>query len=129
MNNLLTIRQVAERTELSADTLRYYERIGLITGIKRGPNLHRAYAEADITWILFLKQLRQTGMSISQMKQFAQLRREGDASIAARRIMLEDHRARLNQQIELMQNFITVIDTKISRHEQRERDLRGETDE
>ena len=68
MTDKLTIQQTAQATELNADTLRYYERIGLIVDIERAPNGYRLYTHDDIVWIMFLKQLRATGMSIAQMR-------------------------------------------------------------
>ena len=120
MDDQRTIGQAAAETGLSIDTLRYYERIGLIADIAYAPSGHRRYGDADIEWILFLKQLRQTGMPIAQMQVFAQLRREGDASVTRRREMLEQHRRQLEQQIQSIRDFIAVIDVKIARHKQRE---------
>lgn len=116
MKNLRTIREVAQETGLSTDTLRYYERIGLISDILRASNGHRRYGDADIFWIFFLKQLRATGMPISQMQHFAQLRREGDTTVTQRREMLEQHRKKLQEQVQSLKDFMSVIDFKIARH-------------
>ncbi len=116
MKNLRTIREVAQETGLSTDTLRYYERIGLISDILRASNGHRRYSDADIFWIFFLKQLRATGMPISQMQHFAQLRREGDTTVTQRREMLEQHRKKLQEQVQSLKDFMSVIDFKIARH-------------
>ena len=113
-----TIQNVAQETGLTADTLRYYEKIGLINDIHRAPNGHRRYCDADVTWILFLKQLRATGMSIAAMQTFALLRKGGDATVTQRMTMLETHRDNLQAQIQLIQEFMRVIDTKIDRHRQ-----------
>ena len=121
MKNLRTIREVAEETGLSTDTLRYYERIGLISDIRRASNGHRRYSDADIFWIFFLKQLRATGMPISQMQHFAQLRREGDTTVMQRREMLEQHRKKLEEQVESIMDFMSIIDFKIARHRAYER--------
>ncbi|WP_406674937.1 MerR family transcriptional regulator [Nonomuraea sp. N2-4H] len=75
----LTITQVAARTGLSADTLRYYERAGLIERVARTPHGHRSDAASDLGWLEFLIRLRETGMSISRMQQYARLR-SSDAS-------------------------------------------------
>lgn len=123
MEKTRTTQATSEETGLSIDTLRYYERIGLIDSIERAANGHRRYKDADIVWILFLKQLRATGMSIAQMQVFAQLRRDGDASITQRREMLEAHRQNLEQQIQSIHDFMSLIDTKIAAHKQREKDL------
>lgn len=127
MGTKRTVEQAARETGLSTDTLRYYERIGLITDIARASNGHRQYSDEDIMWILFLKQLRATGMPISQMKHFAQLRREGSASVTQRREMLEQHRQNLQQQVQTIMDFMAVIDGKIARHKQHEQAIQGET--
>ena len=113
-----TTQQIAGETGLSMDTLRYYERIGLIQDVERAPNGHRRYSDDDKTWILFLKQLRATGMSIAQMQQFAELRRDGDETIPQRRTMLELHRQELADQIAMREAFMSLIDAKIERHRQ-----------
>lgn len=116
--NWRTTQQIATETGLSIDTLRYYERIGLIRDVQRASNGHRRYSDDDKTWILFLKQLRATGMSIAQMQQFADLRRGGDETIPDRRAMLEQHRQELAEQIAMREQFMSLIDAKIERHRQ-----------
>ncbi len=122
MNDKRTIQQVSIETGLSIDTLRYYERIGLISDIARASNGHRRYCDADVVWILFLKQLRETGMPISQMQLFAQLRRGGDETVTRRREMLEEHLHNLERQIQVIKKFMSVIDGKIARHKQHEKE-------
>ena len=73
----LTIAEVAERTGLTAHTLRYYERIGLIAAVSRAPGGQRRYASADLDWLAFLLRLRETGMPIQGMQAFARLRSQG----------------------------------------------------
>lgn len=126
MTTLRTVEQTAKETGLSADTLRYYERIGLITDIARAQNGHRRYGDGDIIWILFLKQLRTTGMPIAQMKRFAQLRREGDKTATLRREMLEQHQDNLQAQVQLIMDFMSVISLKIERHRQTEQRMNGD---
>jgi DNA-binding transcriptional MerR regulator len=126
MEHKRTIQQTAQETGLGIDTLRYYERIGLITGVERLNNGHRRYGDADITWILFLKQLRTTGMPIAQMQTFARLRREGDVTVSQRREMLEQHRLNLEEQVRLIMDFMAVIDAKIARHRQHEQTMIGD---
>jgi len=120
MNKKRTIQETTIETGVSAETLRYYERIGLITDIERATNGHRRYNDLDILWINFLKQLRATGMSIAQMQEFAELRKGRDATISQRREVLEAYRAHLLQEIASIQEFIALIDTKIERHKQHE---------
>ena len=89
----LTIQHVAEITGLSVHTLRYYERIGLIHPIERAENTHRRYTMDDIGWIDFLNKLRSMGMSIQEMQTYAELQRQGDASLPERVEMLKGLRS------------------------------------
>jgi DNA-binding transcriptional MerR regulator len=91
----LGIAEVAARTGVSAHTLRYYERIGLIGAVERAERGERRYAQSDLRWVEFLQRLRATGMPVREMRQFAQLRRGGPGTVAARRAVLEAHRERV----------------------------------
>lgn len=114
----LTITDVAERTGLSPDTLRYYEKAGLISPVGRSAGGQRRYAAADLAWIEFLLRLRDTGMSIADMQQFAGLRRRGDSTVPDRLRLLREHRARLAGRVRQMQASGRVLDDKISYYEQ-----------
>jgi len=100
----MNIQQFAQHTGLSAHTLRYYERIGLMGTVARGPNGHRVYGPHDAQWAILLNRLRETGMSIREMQRYGALRAQGDATIAARLALLERHTdqlaARLRQEHE-----------------------------
>jgi DNA-binding transcriptional MerR regulator len=113
----LTIPEVAERTGLSPDALRYYEKAGLISPIGRSAGGQRRYAAVDLAWIEFLLRLRDTGMSIADMQQFADLRRQGDTTVADRLALLRDHRARLAGRIRQMQTSGLALDHKIDYYE------------
>lgn len=109
-----TIQEVAEMTDLSAHTLRYYEKIGLLEHVTRQENGHRRYAEADLGWIHFLKLLRATGMPIQQMQVFMEFARDGDATIADRVEVLTEHRRNLAQHINELQDHLAHLDHKIA---------------
>ncbi|MBN1201230.1 MAG: MerR family transcriptional regulator [Anaerolineae bacterium] len=114
----LTIREVAERTDLSMHTLRYYERIGLIQSIDRAPSGHRRYSEDDIGWIEFLKKLRSTGMPIREMKRYANLLWQGDHTVGERRALLETHRKRMQAQIDELNDCLSCIEWKIKHYKE-----------
>jgi DNA-binding transcriptional MerR regulator len=118
MNDSLTIQEVAERTGLSAHTLRYYERIGLIDLINRAPNGHRRYSENDIGWIEFLKKLRATGMPIREMKRYADLMALGDQTFGARRALLERHRTRIELKLRELNEYLDIIEWKINHYKE-----------
>jgi DNA-binding transcriptional MerR regulator len=91
--------QVADKTGFSLDTLRYYERIGLLDDIARTPGGRRSFTDDDIDWLGVLRCLRETGMPIAQMLRYAELCREGDGTIAERITLLEAHDRAVDLQI------------------------------
>ncbi|MBN1966874.1 MAG: MerR family transcriptional regulator [Anaerolineae bacterium] len=120
MHDEQTIQEVANATGLSEHTLRYYERIGLITAIRRAENGHRRYSAGDLGWIDFLKRLRATGMPIEQMKEYAALQRAGEHTLTARLNLLKAHRRAVLEQIAELEENLSVIEYKIDwySHEQ-----------
>ena len=109
----IPIAEAAERSGLSAHTLRYYERIGLIHPVGRGQNGHRRYGRDDIEWLEFLIKLRTTDMPIRQMVEYAELVRAGPQTASRRRAMLEAHREALRERIGELEETAAVIDRKI----------------
>jgi len=116
MGTDLTIQQVAALTQLSEHTLRYYERIGLLDPVNRASSGHRRYSAQDIAWIEFLNRLRTTGMPIRKMQQFAELRRQGDLTVAERRMLLEAHRQEVQAHIDELQANLSEIEQKIQHY-------------
>jgi DNA-binding transcriptional MerR regulator len=116
----ITIAEAAERSGLSAHTLRYYERIGLIHPVGRGANGHRRYGRDDLEWLALLTKLRATGMPIRQMVDYAQLVREGDHTATRRREMLESHRAAIRAQLTELNETAEVLDRKIAMYREME---------
>ncbi|MEU9283648.1 MerR family transcriptional regulator [Streptomyces sp. NPDC048275] len=113
----LTIAQVAERTGLSHDTLRYYEKAGLIERVGRTTGNQRRYEAADLAWLEFLLRLRETGMSIADMQRFARLRAHGDSTVPDRLATLREHRAELADRIRALRRNATALDDKIDHYE------------
>ena len=116
----LTISEVAARTGLSAHTLRYYERIGLLDPVARASGLQRRYGGADLAWLGFVQRLRATGMSIRDMQRFAQLRRAGPGTVAARRALLEAHRDEVVERIAELQRDLHSLTEKIAHYDELE---------
>ncbi|RUS47430.1 MerR family transcriptional regulator [Cohnella sp. AR92] len=125
----LTVQQAAERTGLSAHTLRYYERIGLMDPIPRAKNGHRLYRKNDFEWIVLLARLRNTGMPIAQMQQFAAMMRLGDAGISQRRALLENHERMLLEQAQTIQQTLDLLRDKIDYYRSWEAEVNGENQE
>jgi DNA-binding transcriptional MerR regulator len=116
----ITIAEAADRSGLSAHTLRYYERIGLIHPVGRGQNGHRRYGRDDIEWLEFLIKLRTTDMPIRQMVEYAELVREGPQTASRRRAMLEAHREAVRERIAELEETAAVIDRKIETYTEME---------
>jgi DNA-binding transcriptional MerR regulator len=112
----IAIQEAAARTGLSAHTLRYYERIGLIDEIRRGSDGRRRYDADDLAWLEFLTRLRATGMPVRDMCRYAELCREGDHTSAARKELLEVHRARVSDRIAALQEDLKILDYKIDNY-------------
>jgi DNA-binding transcriptional MerR regulator len=117
MKSSLTIKEVAALTGLTAYTLRYYERIGLIAPIKRAQSGQRRYAASDMDWLKFLLRLRATNMPISQMQTFALLRAKGNSTTATRREMLEQHLQKVNADVQELKQSAKVLQAKIQHYQ------------
>ncbi|WP_338405833.1 MerR family transcriptional regulator [Bacillus halotolerans] len=113
MEKLYTIQQISNMTKLSVHTLRYYEKIGLLREVRRDKNGYRKYAESDISWINFLIRLRTTGMSITDMIRFSDLRSQGESTVNKRLELLETHQKNVLEEIEGLRDNLTKIEEKI----------------
>ena len=120
-NQHLTISEVAEQTGLSAYTLRYYERIGLMTPVIKGLRGYRRYDRDDLGWITLIKRLRSTDMSVKEMQHFADLVRQGESTISERRELLEKHRTVLRQRIEDIEQTLNLLDHKVTTYRNMEK--------
>jgi DNA-binding transcriptional MerR regulator len=118
MESSLTINEVSKRVGLTAYTLRYYERIGLIAPIARASGGQRRYAASDMDWLEFLIRLRATGMPIHRMQEFARLRSEGNGTAGERRKMLDNHLTEVMAQIQALQQSAQVLQAKIELYRQ-----------
>ncbi len=109
---------------MTAHTLRYYERVGLIQPVGRARNGHRRYSEADEAWLNFLHCMRATNMSIREMQRYAELREKGDATSLERRKLLEDHQAAIAAKIVALQQAHALLTHKISNYKKIEERIR-----
>lgn len=114
----LTIQEAAQVTGLTAHTLRYYERIGLIHPIGREENTRRRYSRDDIGWIDFLTKLRATGMSIKDMQRYAELQRQGDETLPQRVEMLKALRDQVEERIDALNEHLKLVHYKIDIYSQ-----------
>jgi DNA-binding transcriptional MerR regulator len=108
---------VAQLTGLSKDTLRYYEKAGLIEAVGRSSGGQRRYAASDLDWLAFLLRLRATGMPIADMRRFAELRRAGDAGVPDRLELLTRHRDDVEGHIASLQGHLIALEAKINHYQ------------
>jgi DNA-binding transcriptional MerR regulator len=110
----MKIAEVSEKYAITADTLRYYERIGLIETVNRNSGGIREYGERDLKRVEFIKCMRSAGLPIEVLIEYIGLVNKGDATIEARRQILKDQRLRLTAKMDEMQKTLDLLDYKIS---------------
>src|ERR1700761_9413934 len=118
-----TIRSMAERCGMTAHTLRYYERVGLIQPVGRARNGHRRYSEADAAWLNFLHCMRDTNIPIRELQRYAALREQGEVTSLERRKILEDHQSVVATQIEALEKAHAILTHKIANYRKIEEKL------
>ncbi|MFC9896613.1 MerR family transcriptional regulator [Nocardia sp. NPDC127579] len=109
-----SIGEVSERSGLSRDTLRWYERIGLMDYVGRDHSGKRRFSNRDLEWLALIGRLRTTGMSVADMVRYAELVRAGDATMPQRLQMFRNTRADVLAQIEELRKTVEVLDYKIA---------------
>lgn len=110
----MKIGDLAKVSGLSAHTLRYYERIGLLPYADRDRSKQRDYDASILTWIEFLGHMKAAGMPIRDMLRYAELRSSGDVTGSQRRQMLEAHREKVRRTVADLEACLLVLDTKIA---------------
>ena len=114
----LSIQQFAAHTGLSADTLRYYEKIGLLRHVARDASGFRVYGPRDLEWIGFILRLKDTGMTLGDIIRYADLRELGDTTLAARQALLETHAEKLQERLERDREHLDALQAKIELYRQ-----------
>jgi DNA-binding transcriptional MerR regulator len=115
----LGIAEAAEASGLSAHTLRYYERTGLLEPVSRNGSGHRRYRAADLERITFLTKLRATGMPIREVRRYAELMRAGEGTNAERLAMLEAHRDNVLAGLEATARNLELVEWEIGFYKER----------
>lgn len=113
------IGEAARMIGLSVDTLRYYERAGLLDSVLRTEGNQRRYGEAALTTVNFITKMRASGMSIRNIRRYMALVREEGDTLDARRKILEDHRAVIVRQLAELQGNLEIVDLKIDIYHRR----------
>ncbi len=114
----MTIAAVARQYGLTPDTLRYYERIGLIPPVGRTPSGIRNYREDDCQWIEFIKCMRLAGLPVEVLAEYVRLCRLGDDTLAQRKQLLKEQRNKLIERIADMQETLRRLDIKLAHYDQ-----------
>ncbi|WP_260870927.1 MerR family transcriptional regulator [Paenibacillus xylanexedens] len=113
-NELFSIKETSEKAGLSEDTIRYYEKIGLLPRAERKVNRHRVYRPEDILTMKLITCLKKTGMSLEEMKPYLQMSMDSDlADFPEEREMLVNHRKKVEAQIASLQQVVDFIDEKL----------------
>lgn len=121
---LFTITEMVQRTGIEAHTIRYYEKIGLLPPAKRRQGKNRTYTDTDLRFLQFILSLKQTGMSLDDMKEFVKegciLEREipgVEEIIIARRDILSKHMGKLEEQFHQLEQIIALTKEKIATYD------------
>lgn len=113
----MTIREVSEKYNIPADTLRYYERVGAIPPVTRTSGGIRNYTEQDIAWVQLAKCMRSAGLPVEVLIEYLQLYQQGDSTIPARLQLLVEQREVLLEQKKSINEMLAKLNYKISRYE------------
>lgn len=113
----MTIKEVSGKYNISQDTLRYYERIGMIPEISRTPGGIRNYQESDLGWVELAICMRSAGLPIEALIEYVKLYQQGDATFDARLQLLQEQRESLEEQKAQLEKAINKLNYKISRYE------------
>ncbi len=113
----LSIKEVSAKFNISQDTLRYYERVGMIPPVPRTASGIRAYGETDLGWVELALCMRSAGLPVEVMIEYLRLFQEGNKTIKARLTLLQDQRDVLLEQESNIRATINRLDYKISRYE------------
>ena len=114
----MTIAEVSRQYGLSPDTLRYYERIGLLPPVTRTAGGIRDYTPEDCRWVEFAKCMRGAGLQVEALVEYVALFQQGEASVEARKRILLEQREQLVARMQEMQETLERLNRKIDQYEQ-----------
>lgn len=117
------MKEISNETELTSDTLRYYEKDGLISDIIRLPNGHRQYTQHDLEWLKFILCLRSAGMPLKKIKEYKVLLNDGDKTASQRKELLKNEKVRILKEMENLKEALSTIDYKIEYYQSIEKEL------
>lgn len=114
----MTITEVSKKYGLSADTLRYYERVGLIPKVNRNKSGIRDYTERDCGWVEFIKCMRSAGLPIEALIEYVSLYQQGDETVEARKEILIEQRKNLIEKFNEIKSTLEHLDMKIEKYKE-----------
>ena len=114
----MTIKEVCEKFDITADTLRYYERVGVIPEVSRTKGGIRNYTEEDIAWVENAICMRSAGVPVEMLIEYVKLFQEGDSTFKARRDLLAEARSDIQEQLDRISETAKLLDYKISRYDE-----------
>ena len=114
----MTIAEVSRQYDISADTLRYYERVGLIPSVTRNKSGFRDYSEEDCNWVSFIKCMRRAGVQVEALIEYVSLYQRGNGTQEARKQLLIEQRDLLKAKTEEMLATLQLLENKIERSDQ-----------
>lgn len=113
----MTIKEVSEKYDISSDTLRYYERIGMIPEVTRTASGIRDYQESDLSWVELVICMRKAGVSVESLIEYVKLCMQGDTTFSARLHLLQEEKEKLEEQRSQLETAMKRLDYKISRYQ------------
>ena len=113
----MTIKEVSEKYDISSDTLRYYERIGMIPEVTRTASGIRDYQESDLSWVELVICMRKAGVSVESLIEYVKMCMQGDATFSERLHLLQEEKEKLEEQRSQLETAMKRLDYKISRYQ------------
>lgn len=113
----MTIKEVSEKYNISSDTLRYYERIGMIPEVTRTASGIRDYQESDLSWVELVICMRKAGVSVESLIEYVKMCMQGDTTFSARLHLLQEEKEKLEEQRSQLETAMKRLDYKISRYQ------------
>ncbi len=110
----MNIKSAAQKTSLSVHTIRYYDKLGLLPNVKRASNGHRDFGTGDIKWLIFIRKLKSTGMTIQNISRYLNLLSAGDHTEKERLRILEEHQAYAEEQLNIWRGKLELIRWKVN---------------
>jgi DNA-binding transcriptional MerR regulator len=112
-SNLFTIKEVSEKLNCPAHTIRFYDKEGLLPDIRRDDHGNRLFEKRDIDWIRLITCFRATGMSVADLKKIVDLALQGDETIGQRRAILESHQAEIKRKQQVLNEAFEAVSQKL----------------